>query len=135
MKSSNKNRPILNLPPMKNALITLIILIGSITSGFAQVSCDEIKDYVKSKSYGSTFYSSGSEAINKVSFHEVTDDSYKTYYFAIVQFTSSYKEYIYQVDSRTKWNYSMNYSTSAGQAFWEYIQPYNSVLGCAPDIR
>jgi len=33
----------------------------------------------------------------------------------------------------TKFNYSVNYLTSAGKAFWDYIQPYNKNLGCAPD--
>ncbi len=120
---------------MKFSITTLLIIFISLNGISAQRSCDEFKDYVKSKSYGSTYHSYDSDAIRKVSFHEISDDSYNTYYFAIVQFTSSYKEYIYQVDSRAKWNYSMNYNSGAGEAFWEYIQPYNNVLGCAPDFK
>jgi hypothetical protein len=72
---------------------------------------------VESESYGSTYYSYDSDVISQVSFHEVTDDSYNTYYFAIVKFKSSLNEYIYQVSSSTKSNYSMHYRQSAGEAF------------------
>ena len=41
--------------------------------------------------------------------------------------------YIYQVGSDTEFNYSLNYLTSAGEAFWDYIQPYNQNLNCAPN--
>lgn len=112
----------------------LILLLGTI-GVHAQTSCEELKEFVESKDYGTTYYSYSSDAIQKVSFHEVTDESYNTYYFAIVQFKSSYKEYIYQVARNTKWNYSMDYQTSAGKAFWEHIQPYNQVLDCAPNFN
>lgn len=59
---------------------------------------------------------------------------YKYYYFAIVCFRQEYsykcKEYIYQVSSRTKLDYSLNYLDSAGKAFWKYIQSYNENLDC-----
>lgn len=100
----------------------------------AQTSCSDIIEYVKSESYGSTYYSYDSDAISQVTFYEVTDDNYITYYFAIVRFTSSYTDYIYQVSSDTKFNYSIYYLDSAGKAFWNYIQPYNKQLGCAPDF-
>lgn len=98
-------------------------------------SCEEIIKYVKSKSTGITYYSSGSSAISQVTFYTVYDN-YKTFYFAIVKFTSNYyKEYIYQVGSNTSYNYSMSYTSSAGEAFWKYIQPYNENLGCAPTLK
>lgn len=100
----------------------------------AQTSCSDIIKYVKSKSYGSTYYSYDSDAISQITFYEVSDDSYNTYYFAIVRFTSSYTDYIYQVGSNTKFNYSMDYMDSAGKAFWKYIQPYNENLNCAPNF-
>ena len=116
----------------------LVFLVFAIASSYTikaqQVSCAEIIDYVKSKSYGTTYYSYTSEAIRQVTFYQIMGDNYRTYYFAIVQFTSSYKEYIYQVGSNTKFNYSLEYLDSAGKAFWNYIQPYNQNLGCAPDL-
>ena len=64
---------------------------------------------------------------------------YQTYYFAIVCFKQKYSygcnEYIYQVASNTKFNYSYNYLNSAGKAFWKYIQPYNENLDCAPNFN
>jgi hypothetical protein len=119
------------------ALTLLISLTFCCFSGIlnAQISCNELMEYVVSKDYGYTYYSSDSEAITKVSFHEIRDDSYNTNYYAVVQFTSSFKKYIYQVDSRTRFNYSLNYLTSAGEAFWKYIHPYRKVLGCAPNFE
>lgn len=100
-------------------------------------SCDEMIEFVKSKSYGTTYTSYNSDAISKVTFYDVIIE-YKTYYFAIVCFKQKYSyscsEYIYQVASNTKINYSMNYFESAGKAFWKYIQPYNENLNCAPDF-
>jgi hypothetical protein len=102
-------------------------------------SCDEIMKYVKSEGgYGTTYTSYNSDAISKVTFYQLTAD-YKTLYFAIVCFKekSLYgcTEYIYQVGSNTKLSYSMNYLTSAGNAFWEYIQPYSKNLDCSPDFE
>ncbi len=101
-------------------------------------SCEEVMNYVKSKSYGTTYTSYNSEAISKVTFYDIVVD-YQTQYYAVVCFKrkNSYNcsEYIYQVGSRTKSNYSSSYINSAGQAFWEYIQPYNKVLGCAPNLE
>lgn len=102
------------------------------TFSFAQSSCEDLIAMVKSESYGSTYYSYNSDAISQVTFYEVSDNSYNRYYFAIVRFTNSYKDYIYQVGSNTKFNYSLAYLDSAGQAFWEYIEPYNQNLNCAP---
>lgn len=118
-----------------NAIISVCLFLIFVSSNlFAQVSCDELKEYVRSEDYGMTYYSYGSEAITKVSFYEVSDDSYNTFYFAIVQFTSSYTEYIYQVSYNTKMNYALDYSSGAGEAFWAHIHPYRDVLGCAPDF-
>lgn len=114
---------------------TLFFLISTIAffqDTGAQSTCSELLNYVTSKGYGSTYYSSDSDAISKVTFYNVTDDNYNTYYFAVVRFTSSYTDYIYQVGSNTKTNYSMNYNSSAGKAFWTYIEPYSDVLNCGP---
>lgn len=113
------------------SIVVLIITVFQITT--AQTSCADLIDYVESKDYGITYYSYSSDAISQVTFYEVTDDSFNSYYFAVVRFTSSYQNYIYQVSSSTKYNYSLNYLNSAGKAFWKYIAPYNNVLGCAPD--
>lgn len=118
---------------MKKYTLLLIPLFW-ISSSRAQ-SCDEIMKYVKSKGYGTTYSSFNSTAISKVTFYEFSED-YQSYYFAIVCFKQEYygcSEYIYQVGSMTKLNYSLNYLKSAGKAFWDYIQPYNKFLKCAPD--
>ena len=115
-------------------LLAGAFLIFGFTTLNAQSSCAAMIDMVESESYGTTYYSYDSDAISQVTFHEVTDDSYNTYYFAIVKFKSSYNEYIYQVAANTKRNYSMNYRQSAGEAFWKYIQPYNENLNCAPNL-
>ena len=115
-------------------IIPFIFVIILCVSSKSQ-TCDEIMKYVKSKSYGTTYTSYTSEAISKVTFYNITVD-FKTYYYAIVCFKNQYygcSEYIYQVGSNTKLNYSLNYLKSAGKAFWEYIQPYNKNLGCAPE--
>ncbi|KAA9352790.1 hypothetical protein [Larkinella humicola] len=121
---------------MKNLFLVLIVLITAI-SVKAQ-SCDEIIRSVKSEGYGTTYTSYNSDAISKVTFYQITVD-YKTLYFAIVCFKQKYSyncsEYIYQVASNTKYNYSLNYMNSAGKAFWEYIQPYHSNLGCSPKFE
>jgi len=96
-------------------------------------------DYVKSEGgYGTTYTSYDSEAISKVTFYQLTVD-YNTLYFAIVCFKKKYSyncsEYIYQVGSSTKLNYSISYLNSAGKAFWEYIQPYSDILGCSPNFE
>ena len=121
---------------MKN-LIIIILLFFSIYELKAQ-SCEEIMEFVKSQGYGSVFTSYNSDAISKVTFYEIRVD-YKTLYFAIVCFKQKYSfdcnEYIYQVGSTTKMYYSMNYFNSAGEAFWEYIQPYSDNLGCSPSFE
>lgn len=115
---------------LTTAFITLFLTAQAQT-------CDEIMEHVKSESYGTTYTSYNSDAISKVTFYDVMID-YQTYYFAIVCFKQEYSygcnEYIYQVASNTKTSYSINYLSSAGKAFWKYIQPYNSNLGCAPDF-
>src|SRR5690554_6302517 len=112
---------------MKKTILILFLLFGFF-SVKAQNSCEELMKSVKSKSYGTTYHSYDSTAISKVTFYDVMID-YKYYYFAIVCFKKEYSysctEYIYQVGSRTKLDYSLNYSKSAGEAFWKYIQPYN----------
>lgn len=120
---------------MKKLVLSIFVLLFWV--GMEAQSCEEMMDFVKSKSYGSTFYSPSSEAISRVTFYDIYVD-YKLYYFAIVCFKRKYayqcSEYIYQVASNTKMYYSMNYMDSAGKAFWDYIQPYNENLGCAPDF-
>tara|TARA_R110002072_G_scaffold261258_1_gene419939 strand:- start:94687 stop:95046 length:360 start_codon:yes stop_codon:yes gene_type:complete len=119
---------------MKTFLLFVIASLFTLNIS-AQTSCSELMNYVKSESYGSTYYSYSSDAISQVTFYEVTDKSYNTFYFAIVRFTSSFKEYLYQVGSRTKFNYSLAYLDSAGKAFWKYIAPYNDNLECAPNFN
>lgn len=118
----------------KSVFCVFFFAFSFLTLAQAQSSCTEIMSYVKSQSYGTSYYSFNSEAISSVSFHSVTTESYDRLYFAIVQFKSSYKEYIYQVDSNTERNYLLNYQTSAGRAFFAYIDPYSEVLGCAPSF-
>lgn len=118
--------------------LILILLSVLININLQAQSCDEIMKFVKSEGgYGTTFTSYNSDAISKVTFYQLTAD-YKTLYFAIVCFKekSSYgcTEYIYQVGPNTKLSYSMNYLTSAGKAFWEYIHPYSKNLDCAPNF-
>ena len=120
---------------MKKYLSVVLFIFWTIS--VKSQSCEEIMNYVKSQSVGTTYTSYNSEAISKVTFYQVLVD-YKTLYFAIVCFKQKYtygcKEYIYQVGSNTKIYYSLNYLTSAGKAFWEYIHPYRKTLGCAPDF-
>ena len=117
---------------MKKLYITLVFSILGFSLSHSQ-TCSEILQYVKSEGgYGSNYFSPGSEAISEVTFYEITDESYNSYYFAVVQFTSSFQEYIYQVGSDTEFNYSLYYLNSAGKAFWEYIEPYADVLDCSP---
>jgi hypothetical protein len=121
---------------MKKVILLIFVSLTTVTIN-AQ-SCDEIMEYVKKEGgYGTTYTSYNSDAISKVTFYQFTVD-YKTLYFAIVCFKKEYSyscsEYIYQVGSNTKFYYSMNYLNSAGKAFWEYIQPYNENLGCAPNF-
>lgn len=120
---------------MKKYLICLVLFIGTLNS--QGQTCQEWMEYVKSNAIGSTYTSYNSDAISKVTFYTISID-FQSYYFAIVCFKKEYsyscKEYIYQVASNTKMNYAMDYNTSAGKAFWKYIEPYNSNLGCAPDL-
>ena len=121
---------------MKKCLFILILITVSINA-YAQ-SCEEIMDFVKSKDYGTTYTSYNSDAISKVTFYTVSAD-YKTLYFAIVCFKQEYSyscnEYIYQVGSMTKLNYSMDHYDSAGKAFWKHIEPYRENLRCAPNFN
>lgn len=121
---------------MKKVLYILLFTFTALNLN-AQ-SCEEWMEFVKSKSYGTAYTSYDSDAISKVTFYTVTIE-YETYYFAIVCFKKEYSysctEYIYQVASNTKSNYAYNYMTSAGKAFWKYIQPYNENLGCAPNFE
>lgn len=118
---------------MKKIIFLFLFAFGLLNLN-AQTSCSELIDFVKSKDYGTTYSSYSSDAITKVTFYSVYED-YKYYYFAIVQFTSSYKEYIYQVSSNTKSNYSYDYYDSAGKAFWKHIQPYNGNLKCGANFN
>lgn len=122
---------------MKKTLLIIYLILGA-SSVYAQ-SCDDVMELVKSKSIGTTYNSYNSDAISKVTFYTVNID-FQTYYFAIVcfkrnEYSFTCDEYIYQVASNTKWNYSINYYESAGNAFWEHIQPYATVLGCSPNFN
>lgn len=120
---------------MKKILFSLFLCVSALQL-HAQ-SCEDIMAFVKEQSTGTTYTSYTSEAISSVSFYTITRD-YKTLYFAIVCFKQKYSydcnEYIYQVGSSTELNYSMHYLTSAGKAFWKYIEPYNDYLECAPNF-
>ncbi|WP_228547334.1 hypothetical protein [Nonlabens antarcticus] len=113
-------------------LITTVLSFSS----HAQ-SCEEQIEYLEDNYYGSTYTSPTSTAISEVTFYEATID-YRTVYFAVVCFKSKYSygcsEYLYQVGSNTKFNYSMNYIDSAGNAFRKYIEPYGDNSPCAPDL-
>tara|TARA_R110002167_G_scaffold182335_1_gene382730 strand:+ start:290 stop:592 length:303 start_codon:yes stop_codon:yes gene_type:complete len=98
---------------MRNYII-IIVFLSSISNIHAQYSCDELLEMVENQGIGTTYYSYDSDAISEVTFYEISDESYNDYYFAVVRFTSSYEEYIYQVDSDTEFNYSMEYMDSAG---------------------
>ena len=114
------------------------MLAFGVSSLNAQTSCSEMMAFVKSKSSGTSYTSYDSEAISKVTFYNVSID-YKSYYFAIVCFKKEYSyscnEYIYQVGSNTKFNYSLDHYNSAGKAFWKHIQPYSDVLDCSPNFN
>ena len=120
---------------MKKILL-VILTLGALT--IKAQSCEELMESVKSESYGTTYRSYDSEAISKVTFYSVYID-YQTYYFAIVCFKKKYSyscnEYIYQVASNTKLNYSLDHHESAGKAFWKHIQPYADVLNCSPNFN
>tara|TARA_R110002072_G_scaffold66499_4_gene164018 strand:- start:52753 stop:53118 length:366 start_codon:yes stop_codon:yes gene_type:complete len=120
---------------MKNILLLFTFLL--LTFSAKSQTCSELMKSIKSNYYGTTYNSYTSEAISKVTFYEVPID-YQTHYFAIVCFKREYSygcsEYLYQVGSSRKLYYSLNYMSSAGKAFWKYIQPYNENLGCAPNF-
>ena len=121
---------------MKQLFLSLFLCLAALQVN-AQ-TCEEMMTFVKKKSTGTTYNSYTSEAISKVTFYNITID-YKTLYFAIVCFKQKHSygcnEYIYKVSSSTKINYSMNYLSSAGKAFWNYIEPYSENLKCAPNFE
>ena len=86
-----------------SSILLVFLFVNHLNS---QSSCSELIDYIKSESYGTTYSSFGSEAISSVTFYQLNDDNYNTYYYAVVKFSNSYNEYIYQVASNTKSNYS-----------------------------
>jgi hypothetical protein len=120
---------------MRKYLLLTSMLLSSVL--LQSQTCSELMESITSNNYGTTYNSYNSDAISKVTFYEVSEN-FKTYYFAIVCFKKEYygcNEYLYQVGSSTKLQYSMNYYSSAGKAFWKYIEPYNSNLDCAPDFE
>ena len=125
-----------NLTNMKRIVLTLTLFL-CFNVAKAQ-TCQELLEYVKSESYGTTYSSPLSTAISKVTFYDMFID-YQTHYFAVVCFKQQYSygcsEYLYKVGSMTKTYYSMAYLESAGKAFWKYIQPYNENLECGPELE
>ena len=117
---------------MKNFILILALAVANTLHG---QTCQEFLEYVESNAYGKTLYSPTSTAIQKVTFYSL-EYNYETYHYAVVTFNNGMfgKKYIYQVGSRTYFNYLMDYMDSAGRAFWEHIQPYGDVLGCGPDL-
>ncbi|WP_177763193.1 hypothetical protein [Flavobacterium sp. I3-2] len=116
--------------------IYLFLLLVSLNA-YSQ-SCSDLIDYLKENYYGTTYTSYNSDAISNVTFYEISKN-YETSYFAIVcfkpnKYSINCREYIYQVAYNTKMNYSYKYLNSAGEAFWEYIQPYSKVLNCGPNF-
>jgi hypothetical protein len=113
-------------------LLTLFTLSTSIYSQ----SCEEYKNIVKRSATGTTYYSYTSSSISEVTFYTLSID-YQNYHYAIVCFKTSFgcSEYIYQVSSDTEINYSIHYLRSAGEAYWAYIHPYRSILGCSPSFN
>lgn len=101
-------------------------------------NCEKLIKTVKSKDSGTSYRSYDSDAIAKVTFYSIYVD-YKTLYFAIVCFKKEYSyncnEYIYQVSSNTRLNYSLNYLDSAGKAYWKYIHPHRKNLNCSPNFN
>lgn len=120
---------------MRRFALAFILIALSFASN-AQ-TCDEIMEHVKSGSSSTDYISYNSDVISQATFYNVRID-YEPCYFVIVCFKQEYSygcnEYIYQVESSTKTSYSMNYKSSAGKAFWDYIEPYSDKLGCAPDF-
>ncbi len=123
---------------MKKISLPLVVFTFLSSLESCAQSCDEMISFVKSKSRGTAYTSYTSDAISKVTFYDVYID-YRTYHFAIVCFKRDYSykcsEYIYQVGSKAKLYYSMNYLDIAGKAFWKYIRPYNDNLKCAPNFN
>ena len=78
------------------SLFLLFALFASVNSN--SQSCEELMEYVKSKSYGSTYSSYTSDAIQKVTFYDVMID-YKTHYFAVVCFK---RKYSYELKSAAR---------------------------------
>jgi|SRR5690554_1184088 len=120
---------------MKGIILFSVFIFSALYAN--SQTCDELMRYVKSKGYGTTYTSYNSDAISKVTFYNISVD-YKSYYDAVVCFKGKYSiscnEYIYQVGSNTKMNYSMNYMNSAGKAFWNYIEPHGNNLNCGPNL-
>lgn len=122
---------------MYRRLAIMAVLFHFYAASVSAQSCQDFIDFVKSEDRGTTYNSYNSEAISRVTFYDIRID-YQRYYFAIVCFKNKYTynctEYIYQVASNTRVNYSIYYLSSAGEAFWNYIQPYSNVLGCGPNF-
>lgn len=121
---------------MKKVILIVVFVLLKWNVVISQ-TCDDLIEYVKSKSYGTTYTSYSSKAISKVTFYTTLID-YQTYYFAIVcfkpnEYSYNCREYIYQVGFNTQTNYALEYYNGAGEAFWKYIQPYSDVLDCSPD--
>ena len=72
---------------MKKTLLLLLLTLSAICTK-AQ-TCEELMEYVKSESYGTTYTSYYSEVISEVTFYELSID-YQYYYFAIVCFKQKY---------------------------------------------
>jgi hypothetical protein len=105
------------------------------TCNLSGQSGQELINSLKNEYDGYTYYSDYSASIADVTFYQV-DGDYETIYYAIVCFrreNSTYcDEYIYQVEYYTEDDYALDFEYSAGEAFWNHIEPFSDVLDCGP---
>ena len=113
---------------MKKVFLLIVLFVCSQTL-FAQDDCDELIEYLTTNYNGRAYANPSSSSIEEVVFYSYYDDN-ATYYYAIVEFTTSYDKFVYQVDNLTEDDYAENYSESAGRAYWDYIEPHKDFLGC-----
>lgn len=120
---------------MKNHVwIFVIAVLFSAKITTAQTSCSKIKSYVKLESKGDALQIINNSFLSKITFHEFTDQYNKSHYYAIVRFTNTYKDYVYQVNADTKRSFKEQYRKDPKKAFMNLIHPYNNRLYCGPNF-